>query len=243
MALVALVRLHRCDADLDGYGQPTRVSCGLITSPGWPIGPAGLGQDHARPRLHPSAHPLAYSLLEGALKLGDAARSGQGRQAAGARHRRHQQSVRRARIFREGGGQGRSSRCSARNWRSISSRSSDRVMERNHDRGQFGKGSVVLMAASETALPISRGSSAGPISRASRAGRRRSSTGSSRESLEGIICLTGGPEGAIDPYFAAGPRRAGGASARSCCGTSSATGSISSCSATAGRRSRPTKRS
>jgi DNA polymerase-3 subunit alpha len=81
---------------------------------------------------------------------------------------------------------------------------SDRVMERNHDRNQFGKGSVVLLAASEEGFAnlsrlVSRAYLEGEPGRAS-----ARLEWLSREGLEGLICLTGGPEGAIDPYFAAG---------------------------------------
>ena len=44
----------------------------------------------------------SYSLLEGALKVGDIVKLGAGRPSAGARAHRHQQPVRRAGVFREG---------------------------------------------------------------------------------------------------------------------------------------------
>ncbi|MBI4922580.1 MAG: DNA polymerase III subunit alpha [Devosia nanyangense] len=81
---------------------------------------------------------------------------------------------------------------------------SDRVMERNHDRGQFGKGGVVLIAASETGF--------GNLSRLVSKAYLEGETGRAaaqlawldRQNLDGIICLSGGPEGAIDPWFAQG---------------------------------------
>ncbi|MEO6395940.1 MAG: DNA polymerase III subunit alpha [Devosia sp.] len=80
----------------------------------------------------------------------------------------------------------------------------DRVIERNYDRGRFGKGGVVLIAAHEAGF----GNLSRLVSRAhlegdgSRAAARLDWM--NHDNLDGIICLTGGPEGAIDPYFAAG---------------------------------------
>ena len=81
----------------------------------------------------------------------------------------------------------------------------DRMVERGgHDRGQFGKGGVVLMALNE---PGYRNLSK-LVSRAyleSDAGRAAAQIGwLDWQNTEGIVCLTGGPEGAIDPYFANG---------------------------------------
>ena len=80
----------------------------------------------------------------------------------------------------------------------------DRMMERIHDRGQFGKGGVVLIAATEAGYAnLSR-----LVSRAyleSDAGRAAAQLAwLDRQNLDGILCLSGGPEGAIDPYFAQG---------------------------------------
>ncbi|MEQ1901901.1 MAG: DNA polymerase III subunit alpha [Devosia sp.] len=81
---------------------------------------------------------------------------------------------------------------------------SDRVQERNHDRGRFGKGGVVLIAQTETGF----GSLSRLVSRAHLEGENGKAAAQldwlTRDTLEGIICLSGGPEGAIDPYFAAG---------------------------------------
>jgi DNA polymerase-3 subunit alpha len=79
-----------------------------------------------------------------------------------------------------------------------------RLMERSHDRGQFGKGGVVLMAGNQAGYAnLSR-----LISRAyleGEAGRAAIQLGwLDSESVAGILCLSGGPEGAIDPYLAAG---------------------------------------
>ncbi len=60
-----------------------------------------------------------------------------------------------------------------------------------------------------------------------------------RGSIDGIICLSGGPEGAIDPYFANGHGRAWPSSGSTRCASCSATASMSNCSATAGRRRPP----
>ena len=56
---------------------------------------------------------------------------------------------------------------------------------RSHERRDFGKGGVVLMAPMPRVSPTSRASSAGPISKASRAAPRRRSTGSSGEAIDG----------------------------------------------------------
>ena len=165
--------------------------------------------------IHLHVHS-AYSLLEGRAAARQAARAGQGRQAAGARHRRHQQPVRRARILREGGGEGHPAAARRASWRSISAPPRTGRSERSHDRGHFGKGGVVLIAGRSTTgfANLSR-----LVSRAYLEGEngrpRRSSTGSTATTLEGIICLSGGPEGAIDPYLRERPRRAGDAPARS----------------------------
>lgn len=76
--------------------------------------------------------------------------------------------------------------------------------DRNVERGQFGKGSVVLMAADETGF----GNLTRLVSKAyiegdgGRVAARHDWL--DREALDGIVCLSGGPEGAIDPYFANG---------------------------------------
>ena len=80
----------------------------------------------------------------------------------------------------------------------------ERMLERGHERGSFGKSAVVLMAANEEGYAnLSR-----LVSRAyleGEAGRAAAQLGwLDRDSLAGVICLTGGPEGAIDPWFAAG---------------------------------------
>jgi len=80
----------------------------------------------------------------------------------------------------------------------------NRAQERNVERGQFGKGGVVLMAADETGFAnltklVSRAYLEGENGRA--AARL---DWLARESLGGIICLSGGPEGAIDPFFGNG---------------------------------------
>ena len=80
----------------------------------------------------------------------------------------------------------------------------DRMLERNHDRGQFGKGGVVLIARTEAGYAnLSR-----LVSRAyldGEAGRAAAQIGwLDPDELKGIMCLSGGPEGAIDPYFAQG---------------------------------------
>src|SRR5882724_9181129 len=82
--------------------------------------------------------------------------------------------------------------------------SSERIIERVHDRGQFGKGGVVLMAANEIGYAnLSR-----LVSRAyleGEAGRAAAQLGwLDANNTAGILCLSGGPEGAIDPYFAQG---------------------------------------
>jgi DNA polymerase-3 subunit alpha len=80
----------------------------------------------------------------------------------------------------------------------------DRIMERPHDRSHFGKSSVVLIAANEIGYAnLSR-----LVSRAyldGEPGRAAAQIGwLDHQNLDGVMCLTGGPEGAIDPYFAQG---------------------------------------
>ena len=80
----------------------------------------------------------------------------------------------------------------------------DRVHERQVERGQFGKGGVVLMATDETGFGnlsrlVSRSYLEGENGRA--AARLDWLT---PEALAGVICLSGGAEGTIDPYFANG---------------------------------------
>ena len=79
--------------------------------------------------------------------------------------------------------------------------SQDRMQERGHDRGRYGKGGLVLLAASETGFA----NLSGLVSRAHLEGENGRAAAKlgwlHREALEGIICLSGGPEGAIDPWF------------------------------------------
>src|SRR3569623_1601398 len=80
----------------------------------------------------------------------------------------------------------------------------DRMLERNHDRGQVGMGGVGLIAGTEAGYAnLSR-----LVSRAyleGEAGRAAAQIGwLAPDELKGIICLSGGHEGAIDPYFALG---------------------------------------
>ncbi len=82
--------------------------------------------------------------------------------------------------------------------------SADRIMERSHDRGQFGKGGVVLIAGNEAGYAnlqrlVSRAYLQGEPGRAA-----AQFDWLDGENTAGIMCLTGGPEGAIDPYYAAG---------------------------------------
>src|SRR5690606_12555474 len=82
--------------------------------------------------------------------------------------------------------------------------STDRMQERGHgSRDRFGKGGVVLIAQTAEGF----GNLSGLVSRAHLEGENGRAAARlpwlSRESLAGIICLSGGPEGAIDPYFAA----------------------------------------
>jgi len=80
----------------------------------------------------------------------------------------------------------------------------DRAHERQVERGHFGKGGVVLMATNEGGFRnlsqlVSRSYLEGENGRA--AARLDWLT---PEALAGVICLTGGAEGTIDPYFANG---------------------------------------
>ncbi|HVX81544.1 MAG TPA: DNA polymerase III subunit alpha [Devosiaceae bacterium] len=80
----------------------------------------------------------------------------------------------------------------------------ERPHERPAERNRFGKGSVVLMAADATGF----GNLTRLVSRAYLEGESGRAAARldwlDRDNLAGIICLTGGPEGAIDPFFAAG---------------------------------------
>ncbi|HEX4297405.1 MAG TPA: DNA polymerase III subunit alpha, partial [Devosia sp.] len=80
----------------------------------------------------------------------------------------------------------------------------ERIIERAHDRGQFGKGGVVLIAQTEAGYRnLSR-----LVSRAyleGDPGRPAAQIGwLDEDSIGGILCLSGGLEGAIDPYLAQG---------------------------------------
>ncbi len=81
---------------------------------------------------------------------------------------------------------------------------SEHIYDRNHDRGQFGKSSIVFVAGDETGFAnLSR-----LVSRAyleGEAGRVAAQLDwLDPDNVAGIMCLSGGPEGAVDPYFAAG---------------------------------------
>ena len=80
----------------------------------------------------------------------------------------------------------------------------DRVQERNHDRGHFGKGGVVLIAGDERGF----GNLSRLVSKAyieGEPGKPAAKLGwLDRDNLAGIICLSGGPEGAVDPFLANG---------------------------------------
>ena len=81
---------------------------------------------------------------------------------------------------------------------------SERILDRGHDRGQFGKGGVVLIAANETGYRnmsklVSRAYLEGEAGRAA-----AQLAWLDEDNVAGIMCLSGGFEGAIDPYFAQG---------------------------------------
>jgi len=83
-----------------------------------------------------------------------------------------------------------------------------RLLERSHDRGNFAKGSIVLIAGNEAGYAnLSR-----LVSRAYLEGEPGRAAAQldwlDRQNLAGIMCLTGGPEGAIDPS-GVGPSREG----------------------------------
>ena len=77
--------------------------------------------------------------------------------------------------------------------------SQDRMQDRGHGRDRLGKGGLVLFAATSTGFAnlstlVSRAHLEGENGRAAaKIGWFTPAT------VEGIICLTGGPEGAIDP--------------------------------------------
>jgi len=80
----------------------------------------------------------------------------------------------------------------------------DRVQERNQDRGQFGKGGVVLIATDERGF----GNLSRLVSKSYLEGENGRAAAKlswlDREKLSGILCLSGGPEGAVDPFFSNG---------------------------------------
>ena len=80
----------------------------------------------------------------------------------------------------------------------------DRAHERQAERGHFGKGGIVLMAADQTGF----GNLSRLVSRAYLEGENGRAAARAhwldRDSLSGVICLSGGPEGAIDPFFGNG---------------------------------------
>jgi DNA polymerase-3 subunit alpha len=79
--------------------------------------------------------------------------------------------------------------------------SQDRMQERGHGRDRHGKGGLVLIAAT----PNGFSNLSSLVSRAHLEGENGRAAAKlgwlTREGLDGIICLTGGPEGAIDPWF------------------------------------------
>ena len=81
---------------------------------------------------------------------------------------------------------------------------SENPHERPQERGHFGKGGVVLMAADQTGF----GNLTRLVSRAYLEGENGRPAARldwlDRDNLAGIICLSGGAEGAIDPWFANG---------------------------------------
>ncbi len=80
----------------------------------------------------------------------------------------------------------------------------DRAHDRQAERGAFGKSSVVLMAADALGF----GNLTRLVSRAFLEGENGRVAARldwlDAENLAGIVCLSGGPEGAIDPYFSRG---------------------------------------
>ena len=75
---------------------------------------------------------------------------------------------------------------------------------REQQRGNFGKGSLVLMAATEEGF----GNLSRLVSRAYLEGENGRAAARlewlDSDNLAGITCLSGGPEGAVDPFFANG---------------------------------------
>ncbi|HEV7275425.1 MAG TPA: DNA polymerase III subunit alpha [Devosiaceae bacterium] len=79
-----------------------------------------------------------------------------------------------------------------------------RVPERHHSRGPFGKGGVVLIAADATGF----GNLSRLVSKAYLDGEPGKPAARldwlDRDNVAGLVCLSGGPEGAVDPYLLAG---------------------------------------
>jgi DNA polymerase-3 subunit alpha len=80
----------------------------------------------------------------------------------------------------------------------------ERFVERGHERGPFSKHSVVLIAADETGY----GNLSRLVSRAYLEGEAGKAAAPvdwlDGGAVAGLICLSGGPEGAIDPWFVSG---------------------------------------
>ncbi len=146
----------------------------------------------------------AYSLLEGALKPRLAARSGQGRQAAGAGDRGHQQSVRGAGVFGEGGGEGHPA--GARSGTDARFRAAIRAGLRPQPCARrFRQGRRRADRRQRDRLRQSEpAGEPRPISRARRDARRRSSTGSTRAIPRGSSASAAGPRARSTPIVRLG---------------------------------------
>ena len=172
----------------------------------------------------------SYSLLEGALTIAQARRARQGGPPAGAGADRHRQHVRCAGVLREARRRTASSRSSAARSPSISA---IRTATRGCRRRAGALPRIVLLAATEDGYRnLMRLSSRAFLEHAAGRAAACQARRAWRRCATGLIALTGGPVGPLDLGARGGPGRARGSALRHAA-RCSATGSMSSCSATA----------
>ena len=166
--------------------------------------------------VHLKVHS-AYSLLEGALPIAKLAKLAAANQFAGARPHRHQQSVRRARILRKALGRRHAAdrrlhaRCRFRRRRRAAAVGAPSSKQRAARQAATDNSRCCAMNAdgyrqSDEACRMR-------ISNLRRSRRRTSKSRSSRKHPQGLIALTGGPDGPIDAALRGGQTRPGSGAA------------------------------
>ena len=180
----------------------------------------------------------AYSLLEGAVRPKELADLARAARDAGRCGDRHQQSLRRLMKSAKRWPKPACSRSSAACCRSNSAQRavpSPGFMRKKPPH-------VPLLVQNETGLSQSHKAAQRRLSRC-RAGRLAACQGGndSRAHAEGLIALTGGPGGPLNRLLVEGQDEAARRAARQVARRSSATGSMSNCSATACAKSAPPK--